>query len=156
MKLFGVNSFVIICACIFAPCIEILNLQRGLQAHTFVAMLRGYAASIEENINSIIGENHFLYNSCLVDKYIASQKVVKSRGLKTSMLTTFIMHYAIIAICIVFFFYYNPYTHWVVYFITGIWYLLVIVLTTKMCIDFKNKERKRFESREYCTHQVKK
>lgn len=150
MQLFGIDSFVIICACIFAPCIEILNLQRGLQAHTFVAMLRGYAASIEENINNIIGENYYLYNSCLIDKYIASQKVVKSRGLKTSMLTIFIMHYAIIVICIGFFMYYNPYNYWVVYLAASIWYLFVIVLTTKMCIDFKNKEQKRFEAKNYC------
>lgn len=150
LNTFKVNEFVVFCACLFAPCIVLLNLQRGLQAHTFVAMLRGYAASIEENINSIFGENHFLYNSCLVDRYIASQKVVKSRGLKTSMLTTFMMHYVILVICIGFFMYYNPYNYWVVYLAASIWYLFVIVLTTKMCIDFKNKEQKRFEAKDYC------
>ena len=150
LNTFKVNEFVVFCACLFAPCIVLLNLQRGLQAHTFVAMLRGYAASIEENINSIFGENHFLYNSFLVDRYIASQKVVKSRGLKTSMLTTFMMHYVILVICIGFFMYYNPYNYWVVYLAASIWYLFVIVLTTKMCIDFKNKEQKRFEAKDYC------
>lgn len=155
LNTFNVNEFVVFCACLFAPCIVLLNLQRGLQAHTFVAMLRGYAASIEENINGIIGENHYLYNSCLVDRYIASQKVVKSRGLKTSMLTTFIMHYAIIVICIGFFIFYNPYKFLAVYILASIWYLLAILFTTKLCIDFKNKESKRFESKEYCLQQVK-
>ncbi len=147
LERFGVNSFIITIVCLMAPCIQVLSLQRGLQAHTFVAILRGYAANIEERINELIEDEAFIYNSVLIDKYIASQKVVESKGLKTSWAVTAMMHYVIEAICVAFFVYFNLGQPLWAFVIAGVWFVAFFIFITKLCIDFSKKEKKRYDSK---------
>jgi len=150
LQLFNVDGFIIACVCLFVPCIQMLSLQRGLQAHKFVAMLRGYASSIEININKLLMDKQFLYNSYLIDKYIASDRIVRSRGLKTSMFVTYLMHGSILVVCIGFFVYFNTFRYWYVYLFAFIWFLVFSCIIAKLCIDFAKKEQKRYEAKDFC------
>lgn len=155
LEVFGVNTFIISIVCLFVPLIQCLSLQRGLQAHKFVAMLRGYAANIEDSINEILEEKNFLYNSILIDKYIASDKVVESRGMKTSWFTTALMHYAILAVCLAFFINFNIGQPWWLFALVGVWYLFLIVFIAILCKKFSKKEIDRFDSRELAKKMMK-
>lgn len=155
LEVFGVNTFIISIVCLFVPLIQCLSLQRGLQAHKFVAMLRGYAANIEDSINKILEEKSFLYNSILIDKYIASDKVVESRGMKTSWFTTLLMHYAILAVCLAFFINYNIGQPWWLFALVGVWYLFLIIFIAILCKKFSKKEIDRFDSRELARRVLK-
>lgn len=148
LELFEVDSFVISIICLFAPLVQCLGLQRSLQAHTFVAMLRGYAADIEESINEILKKNIYLYNSVLIDKYIATDKVVKSKGTKTSWFVMALMHYVMLAICILFFYYYNKDVACWILLIAGIWFVFLVSFITRLCLSFSEKEKKRFDAKE--------
>jgi len=144
-----VDSFIISIICIFVPCLQFVSLQRGLQNHTFVAILRGYSASLEEEINKLINQELFIYNSKLIDKYIASQKVINSKGVKHSVLSTALIHYILLIVCVCFYIYYNSINN--IYVIIGamVWYVFCFYFITKLCIDFKKKEQKRFESKDF-------
>lgn len=148
LEIFKVDAFVISLICLFVPLIQCLSIQRGLQAHTFVAMLRGYAANIEDSINEIIKGKYFLYNSVLIDKYIASDQIVKSKGIKTSWFVSALIHYALIGVCTLLYFHYNTNATWYVVILVCSWYMGLAIFITKMCIDFAKKERKRFDARE--------
>lgn len=148
LEIFKVNEFIISLICLCVPLIQCLSIQRGLQAHTFVAMLRGYAANIEDSINEIIKGKYFLYNSVLIDKYIASDQSVKSKGIKTSWFVSASIHYALIGVCALLYFHYNTNTSWYAVIIVCSWYIGLAILITRMCIDFAKKESKRFDVRE--------
>lgn len=155
LDIFGVNTFFITMVCLFVPLIQCSSIQRGLQAHKFVAILRGYAASIEEAINEILEEKHFIYNSILIDKYIASDKVVESKGLKTSWFTTALMHYGIVAVCLGFFIYFNIGQPWWIFVIAGMWFGFLAVFISILCKKFSKKENDRFTSRELAQKMIK-
>lgn len=148
LEIFGIDSIFLVILCVCIPVIQIISLQRGIQSHMFVAMLRGYAASIEENINEIIERNYYIYNSVLIDKYIASDKVVKNKGMKTSWFATALVHYVVLIISGLFCFYFNIYDIWWIYLSMVIWYMSMFVVITSLCIKFSQKEAKRYESRE--------
>ena len=148
------SEIIIIMLCLSILIFQILSLQRGLQAHMFVAILRGYAAHIEDEINTILGENHFAYNSVYIDKYIASQIVVKTKGksntTKWSVFTTVLVH-ILIAMISVSFIIYNlakiELIAWWSVTLSVIWYILTFILIIKLCNDFVKKEQKRYEAR---------
>lgn len=155
LDIFGVNTFFITMVCLFVPLIQCLSIQRGLQAHKFVAILRGYAASIEDAINEILEEKHFIYNSFLIDKYIASDKVVESKGLKTSWFTTALVHYGIVAVCLGFFIYFNIGQPWWVFVIVTMWFVFLLVIISILCKKFSKKENDRFTSQELARTMIK-
>lgn len=148
LEIFNVSSFVTSIICLFTPVLQCMSLQRGLQAHTFVAMLRGYAANIEDSINNIIGKRQFIYNSVMIDEYIASDKIVESKGLKTSWFAMAVMHYAILGICVLFFIYLNKNQKWWIFVLAALWFSFMTIVITKLCIKFSKKESKRFKARE--------
>jgi len=156
LDLFDVNTFIISMVCLFVPVIQCLSLQRGLQAHKFVAMLRGYAASIEDSINEILHEKHFIYNSVLIDKYIASDKVVKSNGKKTSWVVTVLIHYAILAVCLSFYVYFNLGKPWWNFALAGLWFAFLLVFISILCKKFSKKEIDRYTCKSLANNIVKK
>lgn len=156
LEIFDVNTFIVSIACLFVPLIQCLSLQRGLQAHKFVAMLRGYAATIEESINDIIEENHFIYNSKLIDKYIASDKIVENKGIKTTWFTMGLLHYAVLAVCFGFFIYFNLGQPWWLFIIVAVWFIFLAIIITIFCKKFAKKERDRFGSKEFAKEMIEK
>lgn len=148
LQIFKANSFFVLIVCLMGPVLQMMSLQRGLQSHTFIAMLRGYAADIEDSINEIIGKKHFIYNSILIDKYIASDKIVKNKGMKTSWFATAIMQYALIIISWLLLLYFNTYDYWWFYVLTSMWYVFMTIIILKLSIKFAEKERKRYDSRD--------
>lgn len=148
LDIFKVDSYFVLLVCLMVPVLQMMSLQRGLQSHTFVAMLRGYAADIEDSINEIIGGKHFIYNSVLIDKYIASDKIVKYKGIKTSWFATAIMHYALMIISWLLALYFSTYKFWWFYVLVSMWYIFMAIIITKLCMKFAAKERKRYDSRD--------
>lgn len=150
LEVFKATDQIIGIVALFSPIIQLIGLHRSWQAHTFVAMLRGYAAYVEENINSIIEENDFIYNSRLIDKYIATQTVTKKSKLKVSWFLTILLNYAILGVCGTFFVISNKENPWYYLLIGGLVFLFYIFEVTVLCIKFCRKERCRYETKDLC------
>lgn len=150
LDVLGTTEFIISIVVLFAPIIQIISLQRGLQAHTYVAMLRGYSSFIEERINEIIEENAFLYNSHLIDEYIAKQTIRKKGKMKFSWFVTILMHLALWVICVGFFIMFNLQSPWYFFVIATVIFSFHAVIITKLSIAFVRKEEKRFISKAFC------
>ena len=153
-QLLKVDSAIQSIVCLVFPFIQAVGLQRGLESHSFVAMLRGYAAFVEKKINKIIGENIFLYNSELVDEYIAKQKIGKNKpykGIKYSMLITIVSQILINSVSVFFFYLINTKNSlpiWTLS-VSGIWFTLCIAFDLLLCIDFVKKEQVREKAKNY-------
>ncbi len=150
LEVFGATNQIISIVALLAPTIQLINLQRGLQAHTFVAMLRGYSAYVEERINTLIEENSFVYNSKLIDKYIAKQTVSQNSKMKISWFVSILMHCAVLLVCVFFFVISNLESPWYFFLIAGLIFLFYGYQITKLCIAFCKKEEKRFGTKQYC------
>ena len=140
--------------CLALPFVQAVGLQRGLESHSFVAMLRGYAAFVELKINGILGKNDFLYNSELVDEYIAKQRMgkTKKRGMKYSMLITLVGQILMVVVSVFFFYIINLANNtalWILI-VAGVWFLVCSGFDLKICVDFIKKERVRKQSLSFC------
>ena len=146
----GATNIVLSIVVLFAPIIQIISLQRGLQEHTFVAMLRGYASFLEEKINLVIEENAFLYNSHLIDEYIARQTVKEHGKMKFSWFVTILMHLAIWIICVGFFIMFNLQSPWYFFVVATVVFSVYAIIIVKLTMAFIKKEEKRFSSKRFC------
>ena len=150
LNVFGATNQIISIVALLAPIVQLISLQRGLQAHTFVAVLRGYSAYIEEEINVLIEANAFLYNSKLIDKYIAKQTISKNSKMKISWFVTILMHIAVLLVCVFFFVISNLRSPWHYFLIAGLIFLFYGYQITKLCIAFCKKEEKRSGAKQFC------
>ena len=138
--------------CLAIPIVQIAGLQRGLESHTFVALLRGYATYIEQKINNLIDDEIFMYNTYLIDKYIAKQKIGKKHGLKYSMLVVSGSQLFVAIMAIIFFYSINILFHtdiWILI-ICGIWFSVCEFFALLLCIKFIKKENIRRECPSMC------
>ena len=153
LQYLNVNSMILSVICLLIPVVQIAGLQRGLESHTFVAMLRGYASYIEQEINSLLKDELFLYNSRLIDEYIAKQRIGKpeKHSIKYSMLITSLSQIIITALVVFFFYYINLFTANIWFLIIcGIWFVACLIFTLKLCKDFIKKEDIRKNCPEKC------
>ena len=150
LEVFGATNGIISIVALLAPIIQLISLQRGLQAHTFVAMLRGYSAYLEEQINELIKGNVFVYNSMLIDKYIAKQTISQNSKMKISWFVSILMHCAILLVCVFFFVISNLGNPWYYFLIAGIIFLFYGYYITVLCIAFCKKEEKRLGAKKFC------
>ncbi len=150
LEVFGATNQIISIVALLAPIIQLISLQRGLQAHTFVAMLRGYSSYVEERINELIEEKTFIYNSRLIDKYIAKQTVSQNSKMKISWFVTILMHCAVLLVCVLFFIISNIESPWYFFLIGGLIFLFYGYQITSLCIAFCKKEEKRFGAKQFC------
>jgi hypothetical protein len=134
------------------PFVLLLALQRGGHDNNFVAVLRGYASYLEDEINLLLGKKLFLFNSEYVDKYIRSMNISKKSRFKTTWLITGIGNMFPIIVCIIIFVINNA-NNWT-YIIAATAYYLIIIILCCICLrDFFKKEDKRTEGR-YFPHEL--
>ena len=154
LQYLNVNTLILSVICLAIPIVQIAGLQRGLESHTFVAMLRGYASHIEQEINTLIEDDLFLYNSRLIDEYIAKQRIGKpeKHSIKYSMLVTAISQIFISLFSVFFFYYINLCSGYIwLLIVCGIYFVACIAFTLKLCKEFIKKE----EIRQNCPNKCK-
>lgn len=154
LQYLNVNTLILSVICLVIPIIQIAGLQRGLESHTFVAMLRGYASHIEQEINNLINDNLFLYNSRLIDEYIAKQRIGKPErhSIKYSMLVTTSSQIFISLFSVCFFFYINLCSGYIwLLIICGIYFIACTAFIINLCREFIKKE----DIRQSCPNKCK-
>ena len=150
LEVFGANNQVISVVALLLPIVQLISIQRGLKAHTFVAMLRGYSAYVEERINLLVEENVFVYNSKLIDEYIVKLTVSQNSKMRNSCFVTILMNCAVLLLCVFFFIISNLESPWYFFLIGGLIFLFYGFRLTLLCIAFCKMDEKRFSTKQFC------
>ena len=145
----NIDSNIITITCFIIPVIQMACFSTVTQYHTFVAMLRGYAAYLEDEINKLLEDNICLYNSRYIDRYIASIKIFKNRGVRESWLVLFSANIFLIILYFIIIILYNPNKAIWFYLISTAFFISYVVATIILWKNFMQKEDKRIDARKF-------
>lgn len=139
---------ILILVCLSVPIILMGSLQRSSQYHTFVAMLRGYAANLEKEMNRMLGREYLLYNSEYIDKYIASIKVPTKipilKNFRFSWFMIYLSNILPIVVCGIYVFAIVQQLQYKIFCV--LWFLFWGIFIAYSCKEFTKKEEKRLDA----------
>ncbi len=96
----GKPNYLVLAIIYLYPIIVNISMQKASEEHKFIAILRGYSASLEKRINTLINKEIFIYNSELYDKYIEKITSKKKSSVCMASLSTYVAGLAPLVICI--------------------------------------------------------